>query len=133
MKIPFRFVVVDDDPINNMVCKYNIANLYPDAIIQLFTDPENALEWMKEEYSHSTGEPGTVLLLDINMPMMNGWEFLDEFGSFSDKVRAQIKIFIISSSIDPEDKQKAEDHSLVHGYYPKPLNKKTITHITSWK
>ncbi|MCE6989677.1 response regulator [Dyadobacter sp. CY323] len=129
MKIPPQFIVVDDDPINNLVCKYNIASLAPAAHIQLFTDPENALAWIREEYSQKPDSPETVLFLDINMPVMNGWEFLDEFSSLPDSVHTQISIFILSSSIDPEDKQNAENHPLVRGYYSKPLSKETINQI----
>ena len=126
MKIPPQFIVVDDDPISNMVCKYNIAGFAPTARIQLFTDPKEALAWLREEYVDRSAALDTVLFLDINMPVMSGWEFLDEFSLFPETVHALISIFILSSSIDPVDKQNAENHPLVHGYHSKPLSKETI-------
>jgi CheY-like chemotaxis protein len=129
MKIPPQFIVVDDDPINNLVCKYNIAGFAPAARIQLFTDPENALAWIREEYIQKADTLDSVLFLDINMPVMNGWEFLEEFSSLPKTVHERISIFILSSSIDPDDKQNAENHPLVHGYYSKPLNRDTIKQI----
>jgi CheY-like chemotaxis protein len=129
MKIPSQFIVVDDDPINNIVCKYNIASFAPTARIELFTDPEKALEWIREEYSNRSDERDTVLFLDINMPVMSGWEFLDEFSLFPENMHTQMDIFLLSSSIDPDDKEKAEKHPLVGGYYSKPLSRETMQDI----
>jgi CheY-like chemotaxis protein len=126
MKIHSQFIVVDDDAINNMVCKYTIASFAPEANVQLFTDPEKALASIQEGYGNTTDHPETILFLDINMPAMSGWEFLEEFSQFPDEVQSRIKIFILSSSIDPEDQDNAESHPLVCGYYSKPLSKETI-------
>ncbi|MCE6989594.1 response regulator [Dyadobacter sp. CY323] len=131
MKLPSQFIVVDDDRGNNLICKYAIASIAPHARIQLFTEPEKALEWIKKDFSNRTEDLSTALFLDINMPVMNGWEFLDKFSSFPSGLQAQYDIFILSSSIDPEDKEKAEKHPLVQGYYSKPLRKETINQIFS--
>jgi CheY-like chemotaxis protein len=129
VNIPAQFIVVDDDPINNMVCKYTISSLAPKADIQLFTDPEKALASIKAQYDDGTMSLETVLFLDINMPVMNGWEFLDELSSFPDDLRSHFTIYILSSSIDPEDIADAEQHPYVNGYYSKPLSKQTLHQI----
>jgi CheY-like chemotaxis protein len=129
MKLPSKFIVVDDDPGNNLICKYVIASIAPNASIHLFTDPEKALEWIQEDYNDSAQDQFAALFLDINMPVMNGWEFLDKFCLFPTPLQEQITIFILSSSIDPEDTEKAEKHPLVNGYYSKPLGKETINQI----
>jgi CheY-like chemotaxis protein len=130
MKLSSKFIVVDDDPGNNLICKYVIASIAPNASIHLFTDPEKTLEWIKEDYD-STHDQHTSLFLDINMPIMNGWEFLDTFSSLPSLLQEKITIFILSSSIDPEDIEKAQKHPLVNGYYSKPLRKETINQIFS--
>jgi len=127
MNIPSQFIVVDDDPSNNFICKHIIANFEPAAHIQLFTDPKEALGWIQEVYSHKTDDLETILFLDINMPEISGWEFLDEFSLFPGSLHAQFKIFILSSSIDPEDIAKAEKHPMVQGFYSKPLSRQTLT------
>jgi CheY-like chemotaxis protein len=126
MKTPSQFIVVDDDPVNNLVCKFAISSYASAASIHLFTNPELALAWIKDAYHSGTDQEKTILFLDINMPVMSGWEFLDEFSEFPDTYHAKITIFILSSSIDPEDKQKAASHPLVSGYFSKPLRKETI-------
>jgi len=130
MKSPAQFIVVDDDPTNNMVCKYMIAKVAPAVKIQLFTNPENALASIKNEYANTTGYMETVLFLDINMPTMSGWEFLDEVMSFPGELRSQIAIFILSSSIDPEDIKRAENHPLVQKYFSKPISKELVQTFT---
>ena len=131
MKFPARFIVVDDDAGNNLICKYVITYFAPAATIQLFTEAEKALVSIQEDYNQRTGDLDTALFLDINMPAMDGWEFLDKFSSFPPGLHAQYKIFILSSSIDPEDKEKAENHPHVQGYYSKPLRKETLSEIFS--
>ncbi|WP_138485295.1 response regulator [Dyadobacter bucti] len=129
MKLPSQFIVVDDDRGNNLICKYVIAAIAPAASVQLFTDPEKALEWIQADYDNRKEDLQTVLFLDINMPVLDGWEFLDEFSSFPSGLHALYNIFILSSSIDPGDKEKAEKHPHVQGYHSKPLSKETMSKI----
>jgi CheY-like chemotaxis protein len=126
MKIPSDFIVIDDDPVNNMICKYTIASFAPTASIRLFTEPEKALSYIQQEYQNCTSDRETSLFLDINMPTMSGWEFLEQYRLLEGKMHSQIDIFILSSSIDPEDMAHAKNHPLVEGYYSKPLSKETL-------
>ncbi|MCE7065015.1 response regulator [Dyadobacter sp. CY326] len=129
MKVPSQFIVVDDDSVNNLVCRYTIASFAPAARIQLFTNPGKALASIETEFGDEAEDLNATLFLDINMPEINGWEFLDAFSLFPEKLRAQINIIILSSSIDPEDLRNAENHPLVRGYYSKPLSKETLHQI----
>lgn len=126
MKSANRFIVVDDDPLNNLICKHIILKFDQDAQIKLFTQPEKALEAIKETFSVGTDNNGSILLLDINMPVMNGWEFLEVFETFAKKIHQQITIYILSSSIDHGDMEKADQNPYVKGYYQKPLSFDTI-------
>jgi CheY-like chemotaxis protein len=120
-----RFVVVDDDPLNNLVCNHIILKFTPDAEIKLFTNPEKALE-MVGSLGESSDNGEFVLFLDVNMPSMSGWEFLEAFESLDEKIHQRFKIYILSSSIDQGDIQKAASNPFVRGYYPKPLNLETM-------
>jgi CheY-like chemotaxis protein len=115
-----NFIVIDDDRINNSICRKIIQSVAPDSDIQTFFDPNAGLVYIHSTYS--TRQPNKViLLLDINMPTLFGWEVLEEFKNFSDIVKQHFKIFRLSSSIDPHDKEKAAKNSLVSGYIEKPL------------
>lgn len=132
MKTHKQYIVIDDDPLNNLVCNYIILRFDPDAEITLFTNAEKALAVV--------GIPGdgadhgiTVLFLDINMPVMSGWEFLEAFANFDEKIHKLFKIYILSSSIDQGDIEKAAASPFVEGHYPKPLSVKTLGLISEFE
>ncbi|MEJ7692639.1 response regulator [Daejeonella sp.] len=131
MEIPERFIVIDDDPTNNMICKFTLQRFAGNADIKTFTDPEMALQFIKDSYNTEGSEMPTVVFLDINMPVLDGWEVLDIFKDFSPKIKQQFSIYILSSSIDDRDKEKAEISPFVKGFLSKPLLAKTLNGVFS--
>jgi len=63
-----------------------------------------------------------IILLDLNMPVMDGWEFLELFQTRYPQFAAKTKIFILSSSINPADREKAKEEKLIEGFLSKPLD-----------
>ena len=106
-----RFIIVDNDPVNNLLCALTIKDVAREAEIQTFNFPVRAFEYINTEYSDA--ENPTVLLLDINMPIWSGWDFLDNFEMLEEKIKRQIKIYIISSSIE----HHATTHTVDHLYH----------------
>jgi len=70
-----------------------------------------------------------LILLDINMPKMNGWRFLKEFQKLDKKITATILIVMLTSSVNIRDKMKAEKLQIVKKFIKKPLNEKIVTEI----
>jgi len=128
--IPNNFIVIDDDSINNIVSKFTILRYNKDAEIQLFNNPELALEVIREIISQEDHQRNMVILLDINMPIMSGWEFLDEFAELGNAVNNRFSFYMLSSSIDDTDMEKSEKHELVSGFFSKPLTEKHL-HVIS--
>ena len=116
-----RFMVIDDDPINNLICSKFIRNAHPDAQIQTFTEPVRGLDFIASHYMN-TDNVKTVLFLDINMPVLSGWDVLNSFKNFTQITKEQFIIYILSSSIASEDKERAANSPLVKGYIEKPLS-----------
>lgn len=129
MKLPQRFMVVDDDRTNNMICEFSIQRFSAGTEIQTFTNPEIALHFIKEFYSDKNSITPTVLFLDINMPLVTAWDFLEVFNKFPTRLKQQFIIYILTSSIDDRDKDKADTNELVHGYLCKPLSTATISNL----
>ncbi|MFN3402763.1 MAG: two-component system response regulator [Cytophagaceae bacterium] len=119
---PELFIVVDDDPVNNMLCECILKTTFQGKKIKLFTDPAQALEYIK----HETGNTKVLLLLDINMPEMTGWEFLDVFATYPTELRENYQILILTSSVDTKDKELAATSPLVKGFLSKPLEREEL-------
>ena len=107
-------VLIDDDPINNLINKRLINKLNPSINILEFMEVEKALLFLN---TVNAGE--NLILLDINMPVMNGWDFLVFYAKIKDK--RNDKIIMLSSSIDNQDRQRATEFSYVEGFIEKPL------------
>ncbi len=122
--MPSRFIIIDNDPVNNLLCTLMIKDVSSEVEIQTFNFPVKAFEYITTEYLN-TGNPA-VLLLDINMPTWSGWDFLDNFEKLDEKIKSQIKIYILSSSIDASDKHRARENKNVVDYIEKPLSEKTV-------
>lgn len=126
-------MVVDDDPTTTMLCKIIFNKFSKEPGTKLFTEPETALASIKEEYSHTNAIISTILFLDINMPAMTGWEFLEMFKEFSEDIRKQFTIYLLSSSVDERDKEKAKENPLVRGFISKPLTVDRLKELFSYE
>ena len=112
--------LVDDDPINNLINNRLLAKVGISEEIIEFLEGEDALTKIKDESSERT----LLIFLDINMPVLNGWEFLEKYiENFPDR---HDKIVILSSSIDFQDRQKASGFEIVSGFIEKPLTLEKI-------
>lgn len=127
-KILPRFFVVDDDPINNKICKLIICDSIPDAEVTSFTDPETGLAFLRSEFSKSS--VGTaILFLDINMPTMTGWEFLELYEQEDTIIKDRLSIYILSSSVNPKDWEKAKCNPHILDFIEKPLSEEVLLKI----
>ena len=130
MKNPIRqFVIVDDDPQNNSLSKIAIRKSLGDVVVKDFEIPESGLEFIEKEFQNENDGRKTILLLDINMPTMTGWEFLESFDNFTEEIKDQFRIYMLSSSVDPSDIERARSNPLVTDFIEKPLNKEILERI----
>ena len=70
-----------------------------------------------------------VILLDINVPIVDGWDFLDLYKTLPEDTQSQLTIYMISSSINPEDLRKAEDNEYISEYLVKPLEDNVLERL----
>jgi response regulator RpfG family c-di-GMP phosphodiesterase len=124
MSTDLKYIIVDDDPFNNMICSMVIEDALGEADINAFTKPEEGLQFIKENIKGPT-----ILFLDINMPTLSGWEFLEQYDAFSEQIKTHTSIYILSSSLDRRDKNRATTNKYVQGFISKPLDVETITAI----
>lgn len=121
-------IIIDDNVIDILIHKMVLkARLNKPTIID-FVCAKKGLEYIKENYPKKSGTP-TILLLDLNMPNMNGWEFLEQFEKMDRKIKSQIKIFVVSFYIDSKSKEIPDLNRNVTLFVPKPLNREKISEI----
>jgi CheY-like chemotaxis protein len=107
--------LVDDDPINNLINRRLLGKTGISSRIDEFLGGQDALE----KINQLNPEDSLLIFLDINMPVLNGWEFLNRYlENFPER---DDKIVILSSSIDFQDRQKADEYKVVSGFLEKPL------------
>jgi len=113
-------MLVDDDPALNWISS-KIIELggYADKIID-FTNPLDGIEYLKSNAQDGNQQP-CVLFLDINMPYMNGWDFLAELKVIVPELPKSTLIYILTSSDFNEDVEKSKTFSELSGYFVKPL------------
>lgn len=108
--------IIDDDQVIILLHKVQIKKQLPDQPINVFCDARASLESI---VSLDSDSQKILIFLDINMPEMNGWEFLDqlqEHVNFSD-----IKVVIVTSSLSISDKNKSSEYPMVIDYWEKPM------------
>lgn len=114
------FIVIDDEEMNNYLCRTTIVRIYPESDIQTFTNPAEGFQHLVNTYSKDNSN-NAILFLDLKMPGMDGWEVLDKINLLVDEVRQKINVYILSSSLDQADIRRANNHPLVKKYITKPL------------
>lgn len=117
-------LLVDDDAITNEINKHYIDSSGVTNNIELATDGQFALNYFMKEEVIST--PPDLVLLDINMPRMNGWEFVEEYQKLGYN---NTTIVMLTSSINEGDLKKAEDSNVVSELITKPLDESKIDKI----
>jgi len=113
-------LLVDDDEINNFISIKLIKKALMNTEIMACLNGKYAIDQLMEIQKADPEKLPDYILLDINMPIMNGWEFLDEF---------KCKIYIISSSVFSNDINKARSYPLVKDFISKPLNVEKIVEL----
>ncbi|MBE9576411.1 response regulator [Flavobacterium proteolyticum] len=116
--------IIDDDPISTIILKKNLELIAVFKGIETFNNGKDAFNFLEKEYQK---EDKYIIFLDLNMPEMNGWEFLD-------KVKHVISshnttIYVLTSSINKADMEKTTQFSLIEKYISKPIDKKILIEI----
>jgi len=122
-------LLVDDDEINNFISVKLIKKTLLNTEIKTCLNGKFAIDELVEIQNSNPEELPDYILLDINMPIMNGWEFLDEYKRLGIDREGKSKIYIISSSVFNNDINKAKSYPLVKDFISKPLSVEKIREV----
>ena len=122
--------IIDDDRIYQFAARKTIERTGLAETISPFINGEEAINYLKKRIADQTSLPDYIFL-DINMPVMNGWQFLEEYQAIPEKNRSQSKIFMVSSSVSDYDINRSKEFEVVSGYIIKPVPTEKFREILS--
>jgi len=118
-------LLVDDNSEDNLFHQIILKNMNIVNRIDIVINGLEALVYLKKENQI----PPELIFLDINMPKMNGWEFLEQYKHLDAKQKARVVIMILTTSANPDDIKKAKEIEEVTGFETKPLTEEIMKEI----
>ena len=123
-----KILCVDDDPITLMLYKMVIKKSEFAHQIDTAQNGEEALEYF-DQYAPGDKDYPKLIFLDLNMPIMGGWEFLDRFKESHRDAFSDAKVIVLSSTIDPNDIDKSKTYPMVIDFQSKPISKEMLAEL----
>ncbi|AYN68699.1 response regulator [Euzebyella marina] len=123
-----NILLVDDDEIYLYLTERLLDGISENLAVNSFTDGEKALDYIKNCANEQTEMPG-VILLDVNMPFLDGWGFLKEFRELKPKINDKVHIYLVTSSERERDKERAKEFKELTGYVVKPVSEDNLVEI----
>lgn len=124
----YTVCLIDDDRIYQFAAKKVLEATKLTRQILSFTNGQEALAFIKSNSTNETQLPD-VIFLDINMPILDGWQFLHQLKPLLVNLPKQFRIIMVSSSVDDYDIKKAKEFDWVSGYVVKPINKEKFQQL----
>ena len=128
-----QILCIDDDPITLMLCKKVIIKCAFSNEIITSQNGEEALSYFNSiktaNNQNKTIQHPQLVFLDLNMPVMGGWEFLDYFSRSEFSEFHNVKVVVLSSTIDPEDLQNAKKYPMVIDFLSKPITQSMLEYL----
>lgn len=127
-------MLIDDNEIDNLINQKMIEASNICENIFVHSGARSAIEFLKniEKIKHLDAMSilPEVIFLDIDMPLMDGFQFLDLFDKLNDSTKEKCKIVMLTSSINPQDINKSKNYDYVKKYINKPLTQQNLTGLT---
>lgn len=124
-------LLIDDDEATNVLHKREIKKSGVEAEILIAENGEEGIELVKEFFINNKALPN-VIFLDINMPRMNGWEFIEVYEDFTKDSGLKTNIVVmLTTSLNPDDAKKAEQYNSICRFLTKPLSREVVPEVIS--
>ena len=118
---PVEIILIDDDPLQHLICRKILSHIEFRGEFKSFYNGIEGFNHILTKKHSPSAFPKTIIFLDLNMPIMDGWEFLEYFGKFDKPIKSNYSVHILTSSILNSEREKASSSKEVIGYFQKPL------------
>lgn len=125
-----KVFLIDDNEIENLMNVKTMEKTLFAQNVKTFENAEYALDVIKQLSISNPEKLPDMIFLDINMPIMNSWDFLDRIVTFSGSILENCKIYILTSSIDENDVAHSKKYEIVSDFIPKPLTVERLQAIS---
>jgi CheY-like chemotaxis protein len=125
---PKRIFLVDDDNIFVFLTKKIIESTALETVIDVFGNGQEVLDHLLSVMGDEE-KLADIIFLDLSMPVMDGWDFLEEYIQLEPKIGKKIKLYLVSSTISPHDIERAKSIGVVSDFFIKPLVKEKIIEL----
>ena len=126
MDSKINLLVIDDDDINIFIIKKIVEKTGFDIEMVARNNGQQAIDYLNETVAQNKPLPRLVLI-DINMPVMNGWEFIEAYETLG--IDQKVDMYILSSSVYENDIEKTKSYKAVKGFISKPLSMERLTEL----
>lgn len=126
-----HFIIIDDSQLDCFIGEKIIQNTGTYSSVKSFAEAKDALNTIRDN-PVDPEDPMTIIVLDIQMPFMNGFQFVEAFEQLPDDIRSKYVIFMFSSSINESDKNRIENHPAILKFYSKPISKETVANMITY-
>jgi len=125
-----KLVFIDDDPIDHFLMKHILRgkNYFDTTTYTIYGSL--VLDYIEEHKSDPEKLPD-MIFVDLNMPLFSGWDFLKRMEQMQHEISKDIPVFVISSSLRPDDKATSSKYSFVQDFISKPVNSEEIERIVN--
>lgn len=114
------FLLIEDNLIDQLITTKLLKNTFDSFQFNVVSDGKEGMDWLnKFNYTHNDR---LIILLDIKMPKMDGFEFLIHYDMLPEDLKKKTQIFMLSSTLDPNDLKKANENCYVKKLFSKPLS-----------
>jgi CheY-like chemotaxis protein len=125
--MPYRsqFIIIEDNLIDQFITKKLLKKGLDVNPVCIANNGKEAMNWLLKNQNQNS----LIILLDIQMPIMNGFEFLEEFDRLPEDVKERIEIFVLSSTLDTDEIKKVKENKYVSDFWNKPFRLETLKNV----
>ena len=124
-----KVMLLDDDEVNNFICSSIIQKSIPESRVISFLNGKQGLDYLESLLGKNDYNLPDLIFVDINMPVMNGWEFLDRYKKIANRFNKKIVLMMLTASMSDKDVKKAKTYEIVDDYLTKPLRQDELTKV----